>query len=185
MAIMRVPATSLALMILLPGIACAATPHFLGSSNRWIAARIGHGENRVCYAFTYALPDGTGTASTPAPHRDILIVSDYPDHPPEIALRAFYHHNGPVLVSVNLQHPAFFARDGYAFGRQHHRLIADFRKGAMVYATVPGPHQQRVTDQFSLMGFSKVDTILHARCGPPPLRDARRTIPRQHNDRSG
>lgn len=186
MVVMRVPATSFALIVMLTGSAAAApTPHFLGSSNRWIVARIGQGAHRVCYAFTYALPDG-GPKTTQA-HRDILVVSDYPDHPPEIALRAFYHRDGPVLVSVNLQHPDFFARDGYAFARRHWRIIADFRKGAMVYATVPGPHDQRITDQFSLMGFTKAETILHEHCGALPLRDAaRETTARGHSDdRSG
>jgi hypothetical protein len=170
----------LILSLVIPATASAASPpRFIGSANRWIAAATGYGTNRVCYAFTYALPSRPHLKSAEAltkaisHHRDILVVSYYPHHLPEIALRARYQHDGPVLVSVNLRHPPFFARAGYAFARQHNQIIADFRKAAIFYAQVPGPDNQRITDQFSLMGFSKIETILNTRCGTRSSFDTR------------
>ncbi|MHB1549534.1 MAG: hypothetical protein ACYCX8_12460 [Acidimicrobiales bacterium] len=157
-----------------------ATPHFIGSERRWIVARVGYRDHAVCYAFTYPVKDGAGD-------RPVLFVSDYPHHLPEIALKAGYRHNVPVRVSVNLQHPRFFARDGYAFAVRHMAIIHAFRKGVMVYAMMPGSGGQRVTDAFSLMGFTRAYAKLRRACDRPGAIQARvaRTIGKQSHDKAG
>lgn len=141
-------------------------PEAIGSFGNWIAATYEQGGHKVCYAFTRA------QSSTPSlPHRGdvVLTVTQRPDLRDGVAIAAGFDYpaNATVTVQVDRTGLQLYTAQRNAFARDGKAAVAAFRRGARAIARSPGPHGHRVTDTFSLKGFSAAYAADVKACPPP------------------
>lgn len=144
----------------------ARGPKAIGTFGDWIAATYEQGGHTVCYAFTRA------QTSTPSlPHRGgvVLTVTQRPDQRNGVAIEAGFNYapNAAVTVQVDRTGLDFYTARHDAFARDGKASVAAFRRGARAIARSPGPHGRRITDTFSLKGFSAAYAAVVKACPPP------------------
>lgn len=155
-------------LALAPVAALAASPVSLGGNGgqygRWTAATYGQGNEKVCYAFTLA------QSSTPALQgrgKVMLTVSERQGSRNEVSVTSGYDypHDAKVDLTVGTTPFSFFTQRNVAFATDGLGAIGAFKIGnsAMVVSSAPNGHD-KVTDQFSLAGFSAAYKAITQAC---------------------
>lgn len=145
-------------LALAPVAALATGPVSLGGNGgqygQWTAATYGQGSDKVCYAFTIA------QSSTPAMQgrgKVMLTVSERQNSHNEVSVTSGYDypHDAKVALTVGTASFSFYTQRNIAFATDGKGAIGAFRIGnsAAVVSSAPDGHD-KVTDQFSLAGFS-------------------------------
>jgi invasion protein IalB len=144
-------------------------PRLIGEFNDWTAAALGTGAQQICYAFTR--PQGNSEGAPPNRGLVMLTVTHRPEGRDQIALRAGYAYprDSTVDVTVGATRFEFFTAGSDAFARDAAPVVAAFRRGATATAAGPGPQGRtgRVTDSFSLRGFTAAHEAINRECPPP------------------
>jgi invasion protein IalB len=145
--------------------AAAAGPRALGSFQDWTAATHMEAGKKVCYAFTRASrTEGGGNRQNV-----ILTVTHRQQGRDQVALRSGYTYarNAEVELQVGGAELPFYTAQDNGFAREGAKAVAAFRGGASAVATGPGPQGRgRVTDTFSLSGFSAAYEAISRECPP-------------------
>lgn len=143
-------------------------PRLIGEFNDWTAAALGTGAQQICYAFTR--PQGNSQNAPPNRGLVMLTVTHRPEGRDQIALRAGYAYprNATVEVTVGPANFEFFTAGNDAFAREAPPVIAAFRRGLTAAARGPAPQGRtgRVTDTFSLRGFTAAYEAISRECPP-------------------
>lgn len=144
-------------------------PRLIGEFNDWTAAALGTGAQQICYAFTR--PQGTSQNAPPNRGLVMLTVTHRPEGRDQIALRAGYAYprNATVEMTVGTTNFEFFTAGNDAFARDAAPVIVAFRRGSTAGATGPAPQGRtgRVTDTFSLRGFTAAYEAISRECPAP------------------
>jgi invasion protein IalB len=143
-------------------------PRLIGEFNDWTAAALGSGAQQVCYAFTR--PQGASQGAPANRGVVMLTVTHRPEGRDQVALRAGYRYpaNAAVEVTVGTTQLPFYTAGSDAFARDAAAAIAAFRRGATATAVGPAPAGGgRVTDTFSLRGFTAAYEAISRECPPP------------------
>jgi invasion protein IalB len=143
-------------------------PRLIGEFQDWTAAVLGSGAQQICYAFTR--PQGTSQGAPANRGVVMLTVTHRPEGRDQVALRAGYRYpaNAAVEVTVGTQTLAFFTAGSDAFARDAAAAIAAFRRGITATAVGPAPTGGgRVTDSFSLRGFTAAYGAISRECPAP------------------
>ena len=144
-------------------------PRLIGEFTDWTAAALGSGAQQICYAFTR--PQGDSQNAPPNRSLVMLTVTHRPEGRDQIALRAGYAYprNATVEVSVGTTSFEFFTAGTDAFAREAAPVIAAFRRGLTAIASGPAPQGRtgRVTDSFSLRGFTAAYEAISRECPAP------------------
>jgi hypothetical protein len=156
------------LFALLPALAFADSgPIPLGSNGGkfgdWTAASYGGGGAKACYAFT------TAQASAPAiagRGQVMLTVTERKAAKDEVTLAAGYTYPAKAAVTLTAGGPpfTFYTEAGTAFTTAGTAAITAFQAGASAIATSAAPKGVKVTDTFSLAGFSDAYSAITAAC---------------------
>ena len=138
-------------------------PKSLGQFDDWIAATHQEAGKTVCYAFTRA------RSSSPALKGRggvVLTVTQRPSRRDDVAIEAGFTFNQGAFVTVQADQTGleFYTSQRAAFGRNGHAAVVAFQKAARAVATSPGPHEAKVTDTFSLKGFSAAYAAITKAC---------------------
>jgi hypothetical protein len=157
-----------AIIFVIPTVAFAADgPAALGPNQGkfgdWTAATYGAGANKICYAFTDA------AHSDPVMKKRgtvMLTVTERPGVQDEVTLAAGYAYpaSAAVQLSVGKANISFYTQGENAFTISGADAISAFKNGATAEAAGPGPHGHKVTDDFSLTGFSGAYAAITAAC---------------------
>jgi hypothetical protein len=138
-------------------------PKAIGKFDDWEAATHVEAGQTVCYAFTYA------QSSAPAmPGRDkvVLTVTQRQSGRDAVAISAGFSYapNASVAVQVDQATLDFYTAQRSAFARDGHAAVVAFEKGNSAVAQSPAPHNVRVTDTFSLKGFTAAYAATNKAC---------------------
>lgn len=143
-------------------------PRLIGEFNDWTAAALGTGAQQICYAFTR--PQGNSQGAPPNRTLVMLTVTHRPEGRDQISFRAGYAYprNAAVEVTVGTANFEFFTAGSDAFAREAAPVIAAFRRGSTAAVAGPAPQgrQGRVTDTFSLRGFTAAYEAISRECPP-------------------
>ncbi len=143
----------------------ANAPRALGTFQDWTAATHMEAGKKVCYAFTRASKvEGGGNRQNV-----ILTVTHRPQGRDQVAMRAGYSYarNAEVELAVGSAELPFYTAQDNAFAREGAKAVAAFRGGSEAVARGPGPQGRgRVTDTFSLSGFSAAYDAISRECPP-------------------
>jgi len=144
-----------ALLFAAPATAALANsgPQPLGTFGDWIAASYGSGSGEACYAFTTAKSSSPALAGRGAVQ---LTVTRRNQAPAEVTIAAGYTYPNSPTVTLTIGSSAidFYTQGQTAFTTSGDAAIADFEAGATATAISSAPHGKKVTDTFSLTGFS-------------------------------
>jgi Invasion associated locus B (IalB) protein len=159
---------SAALIFFIPALSLAASgPVALGGNGGkfgdWTAATYGSGAGEVCYAF---VPAGK---SKPAMHKRglvLLTVTERAGAHDEVTVAAGFKYpaNASVSLSVGTQKFDFYTQGATAFTTSGAAAVTAFKTGAGAEAVSTGPHGHKVTDDFSLVGFSGAYAAIKGAC---------------------
>ena len=150
--------TSLAIPALAFG---AEQPKSLGTFQKWTAATYGSGSNEACYAFSMA-PAPKGSKATPP----MLTVTERRGNPTEISLSqgVNYTKDAKAYVTVGKTKLDFFAQGDTAYALHSDEAAKAFLNGSDAVATSPGANGKKVTDTFSLKGYSDAYKAIEKAC---------------------
>ncbi len=128
-------------------------PELIGQFRDWEAATHSEAGQTICYAFTRA-----ESSEPAAPGRGgvVLTVTQRPNLRDSVAISAgfAYPPKADVEVSVDKTDLSFYTAGRSAFARDGQAAVKAFRKGRLATAVSPDPKGGRVTDTFSLLGFT-------------------------------
>jgi hypothetical protein len=140
-------------------------PKSLGQFDDWIAATHQEAGQTVCYAFTRA------HGSTPAVKGRggvVLTVTQRPSRRDDVAIESGFVFSQGAFVTVQADQSGldFYTSQRAAFARNGHAAVQAFQKAGRAVAYSPGPHEVKVTDTFSLKGFSAAYAAISKACPP-------------------
>jgi hypothetical protein len=160
--------TILALIaILLPSAALAAGPAPLGPNNGqfgdWTAATYGSGDAQICYAFVKpksSSPDlpGRGLTTLTVSHR--ANAADAVSFTPGYTFPA----NAEVLLEVGRDKIDFYIASNVAFTDKVPQALIDFDRQSAAATISTAPDGSKVTDLFSLKGFTAAYKAIAKAC---------------------
>jgi Invasion associated locus B (IalB) protein len=140
-----------------------AGPKAIGTFDDWIAATHEEAGQPVCYAFTPAR-DSSPTIKNRG--RVVMTVTQRPKLRDAVAMEAgfTYDPNATVIVHAEKQDLEFYTDKRNAFARDGHAAVELFKRAGRAVVTSPGPHGTKVTDTFSLKGFTAAYTAITKAC---------------------
>jgi hypothetical protein len=146
-----------------PAPAKAAGPKAIGTFDDWIAATHQEAGKPVCYAFTRA------QSSSPAlPGRGgvVLTVTQRASGRDAVAIEAGFPFapNATVDVQADQTGLDFYTAQRAAFARNGHAAVVAFQGAGRAIARSPGPRDTKLTDTFSLKGFSAAYAAISKAC---------------------
>jgi hypothetical protein len=143
----------------------ASGPKKIGTFDDWIAATHKEAGQPVCYAFTRAQ---SSSPALPARGDVILTVTQRLAGRDAVAIEAGFAFapNATVTVQADQTGLEFYTAQRAAFARNGHAAVTAFQTSARGIARSPGPHDVKVTDTFSLKGFSAAYTAISKACPP-------------------
>ena len=138
-------------------------PELIGQFRDWQAATHTEAGQTVCYAFTRA---ASSEPSMPGRGSVVLTVTQRPTMRDVVAISAGYAYpaKADVAVDVDKADFSFYTAGRSAFARDGRAAAAAFRKGREAVATSPDPKGAKVTDTFSLRGFSNAYEAINKAC---------------------
>ncbi len=145
--------------------AANSRPKQIGRFDDWTAATYRQNGQTVCYAFTRAKPSdsvqqGQGGAAP------LLTVTERSGSRDDVAITAgfAYPKGASVTVQVDQTGLDFYTAGPDAFARDHRGAAAAFQHGAEAIARGPGPHGAKLSDAYSLKGFSAAYAAVTKAC---------------------
>ena len=146
--------------------AAAATPNkpeLIGQFRDWEAATHHEAGQTVCYAFTRA---ESSDPAVPGRGGVVLTVTQRPNLRDSVAISAgfAYPSKADVDVSVDKTDLSFYTAGRSAFARDGQAATKAFKKGRLATAVSPDPKGTKVTDTFSLLGFSNAYEAVDKAC---------------------
>jgi hypothetical protein len=163
----RILATLATIAMLTPFAALADAPTPLGPSNGqfgdWTAASYGTGLAKICYAFTKpqsTVPPMTGRGLT------MLTVTERHGSHDEVSLTPgfTYPKTAVVTMQVGRDHLSFYVQDHVAFTDNVNVALAGFARESQATLISTGPKGKKLTDTFSLAGFSAAYKAIEKGC---------------------
>jgi hypothetical protein len=153
-----------------PAAAKGASPKAIGTFDDWVAATHQEAGQPVCYAFTRAQ---TSIPALPGRGSVVLTVTQRNTGRDAVAIEAGYAFapNATVDLQADQTGLDFYTAQRAAFARDGHAAVAAFQSASRAIARSPGPHDTRLTDTFSLKGFSAAYDAISKAC------PAKQTIP--------
>jgi hypothetical protein len=153
----RIFATLATIAMLTPFAALADAPSPLGPNNGqfgdWTAATYGTGVTKICYAFTK--PQST---VPPMPDRGLtmLTITERPGSHDEVSVTPGFSYPQTAVVSMQLgrERLPFDVQDNVAFTDNVSQALAGFSRESQAVLTSTGPKGKKLTDTYSLSGFS-------------------------------
>ncbi len=138
-------------------------PKPIGHFDDWIAATHQEAGQTVCYAFTRAqssMPALAGRGSV------VLTVTQRASGRDAVAIEAGFAFapNATVTVEADQTGLDFYTAQRAAFARNGHAAVTAFQAAARAIARSPGPRDVRLTDTFSLKGFSAAYAAISKAC---------------------
>ena len=143
----------------------AGGPKPLGTFDDWVAATHQETDQIVCYAFTRAQSSSpTLTGRGPV----VLTVTQRRSGRDAVALEAgfLFAPNAFVTVQADQTGLEFYTSQRAAFARNGHAAVVALNKASRAVASSPGPHETKLTDVFSLKGFSAAYAAISKACPP-------------------
>jgi hypothetical protein len=163
----RIRAMLATIAILVPAGAMAAAPSPLGPNKGvfgdWTAATYGTGTARICYAFTRPQHVRPAVSSRgPA----MLTVTERHGSRDEISITPgfTYAKKSAVSMVVGKASIPFYVQDNTAFTDSVTEALAGFARESTTSVTSTGPKGVKVTDKFSLTGFSAAYKAINKAC---------------------
>jgi hypothetical protein len=163
----RIRALLATFAILTPVAAMAAAPAPLGPNkgvfSDWTAATYGTGSAKICYAFTKP------QSSHPALSRRgpaMLTITERHGSRDEVSLTpGFTYAKKPAvsLLAGKTKIP-FYVEDNTAFTDDVPEALAAFARESTTTVTSTGPKGSKISDQFSLSGFSAAYKAISKAC---------------------
>ena len=140
-------------------------PKKLGVFDDWVAAIHQEAGQPVCYAFTNAL---TSSPELKNRGRVVLTVTQRPALRDAVAIEAGFVYATDVAVTVKADQTSmdFYTSQRNAFARDGHAAAAALGRASRAVSTSPGPRDVKVTDTFSLKGFSAAYAAISKKCPP-------------------
>ena len=135
----------------------------IGRYDDWVAASHPEAGQPTCYAFTRAQ---SSTPALPGRGSAVLTVTQRASGRDAVALDAgfAYPADAAVTMTADSASVAFYTHQHAAFARDGHAAVAAFQIAAHAVAHSPGPHDTKVTDTFSLKGFSAAYAAISKEC---------------------
>jgi len=153
--------------ILSPLAAIADAPIPLGPDKGvfgdWTAATYGSGPSKICYAFTK--PQST-TPVLPSRGLTMLTVTERHGSHDEVSLTPGYTYPSDAAIDMQLgrEHLSFYVQDNVAFTDDVTRALSGFANQSDADVTATGPGAKKLTDTFSLKGFSAAYRAIENAC---------------------
>jgi invasion protein IalB len=141
----------------------ASGPKSIGKFDDWTAATHMESGQTVCYAFARA---ESSSPAVPGRGQVVLTVAERPAGRDAVAMEAGFTYAANATVTMQVDQGAFdfYTSQRNAFARDGKALIAAFQKGDRAIARSPGPKNAKVTDTFSLKGFSAAYAAITKAC---------------------
>ena len=141
----------------------AAGPKSIGKFDDWTAATHLESGQTVCYAFVRAESSSPALADR---GQVVLTVAERPGGRDAVAMEAGFTYAANATVTMQIDQGAFdfYTSQRNAFARDGKALIAAFQKGDRAIARSPGPKNAKVTDTFSLKGFTAAYAAIIKAC---------------------
>ncbi len=148
----------IALLIAPAALAQQARPRKLGEFDAWTAAVYEERGKEVCYAFARTSRDGVLLTVTHRPGgRDTVTVSAGYTYP----------RNAEPVATVGGTELAFYTAGTTAAARDGAAAVRAFRAGREAVMNAPAANGRgRVSDTFSLMGFTQAYEVISRECPP-------------------
>ena len=133
--------------------ASANKPDLIGQFRDWEAATHSEAGQTICYAFTRA---ESSEPAVPGRGGVVLTVTQRPNLRDSVAISAgfAYPPKADVEVDVDKTDLSFYTAGRSAFARDGQAAMQAFKKGRVATAVSPDPKGGKVTDTFSLLGFT-------------------------------
>jgi hypothetical protein len=140
-------------------------PKAIGTFDDWIAATHQEAGQPVCYAFTRAQ---TSIPTLPGRGGVVLTVTQRNSGRDAVAIEAGFPFapNATVEVQADQSGLDFYTAQRAAFARNGHAAVVAFQSSSRAIARSPGPHDVKLTDTFSLKGFSAAYAAISKACPP-------------------
>src|ERR1700722_14744659 len=138
-----------------PAAAPTNAPKSIGKFDDWEAATHVEAGQNVCYAFTYA--KSSIPPAMPGRGKVVLTVTERQSGRDAVAISAGYTYAANASVGVSVDQAAlddFYTAQRSAFARDGHAAVVAFERARQMVAAGPGPQSTKVTDTFSLKGFT-------------------------------
>ncbi len=137
----------------------------IGTFDDWVAATNQEPGQLVCYAF---VPAQTSSPETKSRGRVVLTVTQRPGLRDVVAIDAGFAYATDAAVTVKADQTSleFYTHQRYAFARDGHATVAALSHASRAVATSPGPRDTKITDTFSLKGFSAALAAISKACPP-------------------
>jgi hypothetical protein len=141
----------------------AEGPKAIGTFEDWIAATHQEAGQPVCYAFTRAessIPVLTGRGAV------VLTVTQRSSGRDAVAIEAGFPFAANATVDVQADQTGldFYTAQRAAFARNGHAAVTAFQGAGRAIARSPGPRDEKITDTFSLKGFSAAYAAISKAC---------------------
>lgn len=140
-------------------------PKSIGVFDDWTAATHQEAGQLVCYAFTRAQSSGPQLKNRGPV---VLTVTQRSALRDSVALEAgfIYANDASVTVRADQTPLEFYAAQRNAFARDGRAAVAALGRAGRATAVSPGPRDVKVTDSFSLKGFSAALAAIGKACPP-------------------
>ena len=118
----------------------------------------------VCYAFTYAQ---SSAPALPGRGKVVLTVTQRQSGRDAVAISAGFSYAANAAVGVLVDQAAlddFYTAQRSAFARDGHAAVTAFQRARSMVATSPAPQNVKVTDTFSLKGFTAAYGAINKAC---------------------
>jgi hypothetical protein len=140
------------------------TPKAIGKFEDWEAATHVEAGQTVCYAFTYAQ---SSAPAVPGRGKVVLTVTERQSGRDAVAISAGFSYAANASVGVQVDQAAvddFYTAQRSAFARDGHATVTAFERARSMVATSPAPQNLKVTDTFSLKGFTAAYAAITKAC---------------------
>ena len=139
-----------------------------GSGKAWQAKQYGEGDSKICFMISKPIQTSP-TGLNRGDHALMLsnFVSDGIKHEPSIEAGYTFKPKSMVEVSINNSNYKFFTVESRAWladGENGKKLIKDMKNGARVKVKSISSRGTKITDTYSLIGFTKALAAIDEAC---------------------
>jgi hypothetical protein len=138
-------------------------PKMIGQFEDWIAATHREAGQPVCYAFTRAQSSSPKLSGRGAV---VLTVTQRMSRRDDVAIESGFSFAPDDFVTVQADQTEldFYTAHRAAFARKGHAAVKAFETAGRAIARSPGPHEVKVTDTYSLKGFTAAYKAISKAC---------------------
>jgi hypothetical protein len=153
--------------ILSPLSALAAGPLPIGPNKGvygdWTAAAYGSGASKICYAFTK--PQSTSPVLARRGLAMLTVTERHGSHD-EVSVTPGYIYPAHAVITMQLGRNKlpFYVQDNVAFTDAVSEALTGFAAQSITSVTATGPRGKKLTDSFSLTGFSAAYKAIEKAC---------------------